>query len=414
MPPSQPIRIDPTTARRLAIARQGLAGPPGDTTAAILTLVRTLGCLQIDPISVVAPSHLLVLHSRLGPFAPALVENLRWRERRLFDYWAHEASIVPIEDYPIHSWWMRKRGTPTWPWRPAYQKWLDENRPLRRRILAALRRHGPLTASALAGDAPRKGRGTGWGSGHASQWMLFDLWHKGRVLVAGREGGTRTYDLAERILPDGTPREQLTQREVVRRCAERALRALGVARPEHIREHFTRRRYPGLETVLAGLEREGRIRRIEVREGERAWPGTWYVHGEDLALVERLAAGHWEPRTTLLSPFDNLICDRRRTSQLFGFDFAIEIYKPATKRRYGYYVMPILHGDRLIGRMDQAVDRRTGCLEVKSVHAENDAPTTRAAARAVAAAIRELAAFVGARDIAYRPAVPSGWRRWLR
>ncbi len=418
MPAEHPIRIDPTMARRLAIVRQGLAGPPRDPAAvdasAVLALARDLGCLQIDPISVVAPSHRLVLWSCLGRFDAALIEDLRWRERSLFDYWAHEASIVLVDDYPIHRWWMRRRGTPAWPWRPSYQQWLDANQPLRRRVLRELRRHGPLTARDLSAESPPQDRRSGWGSGHAAQWMLYDLWHKGLVLVAGRAGGGRTWDLAERVLPVWTPRERLSGREVARRSAERALRALGVARPEHVREHFTRRRHPELERTLADLCAEGRILPVEIREGQRAWPGSWCVHRDDLALLDRLAAGRWEPRTTLLSPFDNLVCDRKRGRQLFGFDFAVEIYKPAAQRRFGYYALPILHGDRLIGRADLAVDRGSGRLEVKAIQAECDAPGTRAAARAIAGAIRDLAAFAGARDVAYGPRMPAVWKAHLR
>src|SRR5207253_2015411 len=149
-----------------------------------------------------------------------------------------------------------------------------------------------------------------------------------------------------------------------------------------------RGRYPGLDGALAELEAEGRIVRVRIAGEGRAWPGVWYVHADDLPLLDRLAAGEWQPRTTLLSPLDNLICDRARTEALFDFAFRMEIYVPRDQRRYGYYVLPILHGDRLIGRIDPAMDRAHGRLTINAVHAEPDAPPD--AGPAVAGAIAEL------------------------
>ena len=143
-------------------------------------------------------------------------------------------------------------------------------------------------------------------------------------------------------------------------------------------------------------------------------PGDWYVHSLDLPLLDALQNGAWQPRTVLLSPFDNLICNRQRSRDLFDFDFTIEIYVPKHKRKYGYYVLPILHGDRLIGRIDPFMDRAAGRLKVNAVYAEPSAPATRVTAKAVAAAIQDLAAFLGATAIDYNPQrVPDAWRRDL-
>jgi uncharacterized protein YcaQ len=142
-------------------------------------------------------------------------------------------------------------------------------------------------------------------------------------------------------------------------------------------------------------------------------PGAWFVHAEDLPLLERIQAGEWEPRTTLLSPFDNLIYERDRTELLFGFRFRTEIYMPKAKRQYGYYLLPILHGDRLIGRVDAAMERAQARLVVKAIHAEPDAPITVVAARAVGRALRELGAFLGAERVDLSGPVPERWRRGL-
>ena len=187
-----------------------------------------------------------------------------------------------------------------------------------------------------------------------------------------------------------------------------------MARPAHIEKHFTRNRYPDLATVLDELEADGRICRLQIKDEEKIWPGKWYVHNDDLALLDRLESGAWEPRTTLLSPFDNLICDRDRTQELFDFHFRIEIYVPKAKRQYGYYVLPILHGDRLIGRIDPKMDRKKKRLDINAVYAEPDAPMTAGTGRAIAGVIEELASFAGAKEIAYVEPAPAGWRQALQ
>jgi hypothetical protein len=180
--------------------------------------------------------------------------------------------------------------------------------------------------------------------------------------------------------------------------------------------NFVRSRYKGLPSVLKELEAEGRIVRVEVK-GEEAegknWRGPWYIHADDLAQLESLRSSDWEGRTTLLSPFDNLICDRLRTELLFDFEFRVEIYVPKEKRQYGYYVLPILHGDRLIGRMDPTMDRKANRLNINAVYAEPGAPATHSTGRAVAAAVQELATFLGAKEIAYTDQVPDAWRKAL-
>jgi uncharacterized protein YcaQ len=430
--------ISPAQARRLAITRQFLAGPrPRADAEGILGLVRELGCLQLDPISAVARSHLLVLWSRLGRYDPSVLDTLLWQNRRLFEYWAHAASIVLTEDYPIHSLRMRAGPSAARSWERRVWDWVEANSALREQILSQLRQSGPLPARAFdssmvsvsyltfvegkgdaTGDRDSAATGEvrpgGWNWGRSVDRMLSFLWSRGEIMVTGRSGGQKLWDLSERCLPVWTPREPLTEPEAVRASAQRALRALGVATETEISWHFTRHRYPGLKAVLADLEAEGRIERLQVSEQGACWPGVRYIHTEDLPLLDRLASGEWEPRTTLLSPFDNLICDRGRTERLFNFDFRIEIYVPPAKRTYGYYVLPILHGDRLIGRIDPTMDRRQKRLTINAVHAEPDAPLTDAAARAVAGAVEALGAFLGAREIAYSERLPDAWGRVLR
>ncbi len=378
-----------------------------------MDIARDLRCLQLDPISAVARSHLLVLRSRLGVFDAAHLDALMWGERRLFEDWAHAASIVLTEDYPIFS-ALKRWSAPDSPVRRRFRVWLKKNAALRRHILVELRGRGPLLSRQIEDRAVTDWSSTGWNAGRNMHLMLAHLWHSGAIMVAGRRGGQKLWDLAERCLPAWTPREQLRERDVVRRAVQVSLRALGVARPQHMEQHYIRGSYPNLDGVLAGLEAEGRIAQVRIGDDGRQWPGPWYVHADDLPLLDRLAHGHWEPRTTLLSPFDNLLCDRARTQTLFGFTFTMEIYVPPAQRRYGYYVMPVLHGDHLIGRIDPRMDRARGRLIINAVHAEPDAPKTRKTGEAVVRAIEDLALFLGARDIAYGRRIPTGWKAAFR
>jgi uncharacterized protein YcaQ len=403
------------TARRLFITRQRLNDQQSAADAAgVLDLVRNLGCLQLDPISAVARSHQIVVWSRVGNYDLAVFDQLLWQDRSLFEYWAHMASIVLTEDYPIHQMFMRTyaREEATGKVSQRYQQWLTANQRLKRHILQELKRRGPLPARIFE-NKTEVGSGwysSGWTSGRDVSQMLDYLWTTGKIMVAGRSGIQKLWDLSERCLPEWTPREKLSEQEVVRRTVQKSLRALGVATPQHINQHYTRKRYPHLKETLRDLHAEGVIEKIRVADDK----AEWFIHAQDMPLLDQVENNEFAfERTTLLSPFDNLICDRARTEKLFDFDFRIEIYTPQHKRQYGYYVLPILRGDRLIGRVDPKMDRERGRLHIHAVHAEKDAPLNRATARSIRTAIEELATFLGATEIHYTHLVPSGWQREL-
>jgi uncharacterized protein len=410
--PGAPRPVDIAVARRMAVALQRLAGPrPAVAADGIMQVARAINCLQLDPISVVAHSHELVLWSRLGAYDRAALDRLLWSERRLFEYWAHGASIVLIEDYPIHRRlmrWYRTGGTVR---SRRVLEWVENNRALRRSILSRLRRDGPLPTRSLEDTSDVGWRSGGWTNERNVDQMLDALWTQGLVMIAARQGGRKLWDLAERCLPDSTPRDRLGDVQTTRRAAELSLRSLGVATTKNIRDNFTVGLYPGLERVLADLERRGSIIRISVIDAGVPLPGAWFVHGDDVELLDRIEAGEWEPRTTMLSPFDNLIRDRARMEALFGFDYRMEIYVPKPKRRWGYYVLPVLDGDRLIGRVDPQLDRAGGRLIVNAVHAEDDVPAR--SGRSVRECLEELAGFLGAAEIEFAGPVPSPWERSL-
>jgi uncharacterized protein len=373
------LRLSLGEARRLAVRSQHLAGaePPAGLDG-LRQVLRGLRVLQLDPVNVVARSHLLVLWSRLGAFDRTGLDALLWDERWLFEYWAHAASIVLTEDYPIHRVMMRQYGIAE---NSRMRGWLEANEAFRRYVLARLRDAGPLPGDAIEDRAAVSWTSTGWTNGRNVERMLDTLWKQGVVTVAGRDGLRRLWGLAE--FPAA---EDLPEPELVTRAAEHALRALGVARARDVERHFTIGRYPGLD-----LERAAWARPVLVEGGSE----QWWAHRDALGLLDE----DWRPRTTLLSPFDNLICDRDRTERLWGFTYRNEIYVPKHKRRYGSYVMPVLAGDRLVGRVSPRMDRRRGELVVEGVFAEESAGSLPDGS--VAAALGSLAAFAGGASVRY-------------
>lgn len=395
----------------MAVAAQRLSGTPRRSSpAAVLDVIRQIRCVQLDPISVVARSPLLVLRSRMPGFEPRHLDRLLWRDRSLFEYWAHAASIVLTEDYAIHHYRMRNYPSAVDSWGREFGVWVERNDALRRSMLRELRRNGPMRVRDFAADAvAERWVSTGWTGDRNVDQMLKYLWMRGIVMVASRRGLEKWWDLTERVLPAEARKERLRDLEVTRRAAVISLRALGVATPKHIEGHFTVRRYPELPRVLERLERAGEIERVDV-DGQ---PGLWFVHAEDLPALERLGRGSWRPRTTLLSPFDNLIHDRKRALSLFDLDYKMEIYVPQAKRRFGYYAMPVLHGDRFLARVDPALDRERGRLVVNAVHSEDGVRPAREDGPAVAGAVEDLARWAGASTIELAGSVPTVWRRAL-
>lgn len=318
-------RMDLVTARRLAIAKQRLAGPAlRSSPAKVLDVIRSIRCVQLDPISVVARSPLLVLRSRLDDFQPRHLDRLVYGDRSLFEYWAHAASIVLTEDYPIFRYRMRN-----WPgpgaWSDRVRDWMELNAKLRRSVLSELRRRGPLRLRDFPDHSVQSWKSSGWTRDRNVDQMVRFLWIQGKVMVADRNGLEKWWDLAERVLPESVRRERLTDAQVARRAIELSLRCLGVGTAAHVRGHFTHG-YPGLPAILEGFARRGLVERVEVVRDGTPRPGVWYVHRDDLPLLERIERGRWEPRTTMLSPFDNLLHDRKRLLDLFGLDYKMEIY----------------------------------------------------------------------------------------
>ncbi len=354
--------------------------------------------MQLDPISPVARSPLLVLHARLGPgFREEELSQATYDDRAAFDYWAHDASIVPVEDLLLHRWQQRRHLTEGRYANPARLAWMRTNRAFADGIVADLREHGPLRAQDLEDHSAEPWKWGYWTPEVSDRQtvarMLGLLWMTGRIGVSGRRGIERRWDVLERCLPDGALAAadarldlgELDEHEATRRAVRRALGMLGIAKATHLPKHFTRNRYPALRPVLEELVASGELVTTEV-EGTR---GTWYATSEALEGAAELEPGR---RTVALSPFDNVLCDRSRCAELFGFDHRLEIYTPPEKRRWGYYVLPILHGERFVARADLKLDKDAGVLRVLSLH---DEPGRRAEG-AIRTALERLAAWRGA------------------
>jgi hypothetical protein len=320
-------------ARRIAVRAQLLDG----SAASVLDTVRRLGFLQIDPISSVAPPQQLVLWSRLGQYDPAELDRLLWEERKLIEW---GAFIWPIELLPLIRARMRRRRN-KYEWERRGNEFLRQNARFRRYVLRELERRGPLLSRELEADRMVPGEPSDWWGSRKVTLMLELLHGRGIVAIVGRRGKQRVWDLAERWYPPETDRVPLAEAE--RELAERRFRALGV-------------RYEN---------------------------GEWRAHPD-------AADGEVPDRVTLLSPFDRLIHDRDRTEALFDFHYRLEMYVPKAKREYGYYVLPILVGDRLVGRVEPRFDRKTRTLDVLDAWGD----TSR-----LDEALESLGAFLGADTI---------------
>lgn len=411
------ITITAQDARRLAVARQHLAGrlPTTPTREQILSVVHDMIFVQWDPIEVVAPSHMLTIWNRVRNFRRSDLESLLWKEKGLFETWTNfAAGLVLTRDYPLfYSMMIRYPESIGKSWgsrKPRTRKFLADHKTLGRSILKQLKK-GPLQLTAFKEYAPTK-RVDGWTSGSEVSEMLFHLHMGGKIMVVGHEGNRNIWGLSEEFLPLWVKKTEIPEEEVERMAAERAIRALGTASPVEINYYFPRGRYQNLKGSLKRLQADSIIERVVIPEikgkDER------YVHEQDVKLLDSIHGDNWQPRVSLLPPFDNLICGRGRTNRIFGFDYNHEMFIPEAKRKYGYYVLPILWGDRLIGRIDPVMEKIKETLLIKSVHAEPGAPGDREAASSINNAIRRLAGFLGAKEVAYSSRVPSMWRSSLR
>ncbi|MBA2529931.1 MAG: winged helix-turn-helix domain-containing protein [Euzebyales bacterium] len=327
----------------------------------LVEVVEQLTLLQVDPTAAVAPNTDLVAWSRLGStYRPEHLQRALEEDRTLYE---HNAMVRPMSDLQLH-----RADMAAWPSSEAPREWLRVNDRFRRDVLDLLAVSGPLLSRDIPDTCVEPWQSTGWTNNRNVTQMLEFLMMRGEIAIAGRRGRQRLWDLAERVYPadvSAVPLEEARRLRGVRR-----LRSLGIARDKAIA-------VPG-EPYGVGQAGEPAI--ID------GVPGTWRVDPE--ALGQPFAG-----RTSLLSPFDRLVHDRVRTQELFDFEYVLEMYKPQTKRRWGYFALPVLHEERLVGKLDAKADRKGGTFQVHAIH--EDVPFDRATASAVHGEVEELAAWLG-------------------
>jgi uncharacterized protein len=358
-------------ARRIALRAQGLLGADG-RRGGPAAMLRRLGAVQLDTISVLARSHELVAYARLGAVPRERIERAYWNGGA-FEYWSHAACVLPVEEWPMFAFrrrYLRARGRR---WHKVSQEACDE-------VLAALRANGPMTVSDLGG-ARRSTEWWDWSDVKVAVERLLDI---GEVVCTMRRGWKRVYDLPERALPADVLADEPDDEACMRRLVGQAGRALGVAMIGDLAEYH-RLRQDQVRSVIEDTE----LVEVDVEGWSRAW-----AHPEALEALP-MRGRH---RTTLLSPFDSLVWDRARTLRLFDFHHRLEAYVPAPKRVHGYFAMPLLAGGRLRGRVDPGRDGTT--LVAKRVSCEPDAVD------AMAGALREAAEWVGCHAVAVQAVDP--------
>jgi uncharacterized protein len=351
-------RLTRTQARRIAVRAQLLDAPrPNDLVA----VVHRLTLLQIDPTAAIAPSADLVAWSRLGSaYQPAHLKQALEQDRTLFE---HNALVRPMSDLGLCL-----AGAADWPRYESVRVWLRENDRFRRDVLDLLGRAGPMTSRDIPDTAVVPWESTGWTNNRNVTQMLEFLMMRCEVAIAGRIGRERLWDLPERVYPADVVVPSVEETERIRN--ERRLASLGIARQKM--------RAMPIEAIHVGETGEPAL--VEGVKGE--WRVDPTLLGDD-----------FEGRTALLSPFDRLVYDRDRALELFDFEYTLEMYKPAAKRRWGYFALPVLHHDRLVGKVDAAADRKASVLRVNAIH--EDVKFTRAIGKAVQAELDDLASWLG-------------------
>lgn len=385
--------LSATQARRIALAAQGFtrARPSAVSSRHLHRTMERLGVLQIDSVNVFARSHYLPLFSRLGAYEPALLDRtFLSRTTHYVEYLAHEATFIPVDDWALWRFRMddfRRRWA-------AEDSWLNSNARTVQWVQDELRDRGPLRPADLRADAPRE-RGTWWDWDEV-KLALEHLWRTGDVAVSGRRGFERTYALAAQVIPAPVLAQEIPREDAIRELMRRAARSSGVATQADLADYYRIRDRAAVGGAIADLVDTGDLEPVRVRGWDRAGRPLPAWRHRDAVLPRRIDAA------AILTPFDPVVWFRERALRAFQLDYRIEIYVPAAKRRYGYYSLPVLVGDRIVARVDLKADRAASTLQVQSAWWEPQARDEDAAA--IAAELRLAAAWQGLEHVSI-----SGW-----
>lgn len=389
--------VPAATARRLLLGAQGLLDDPRGkaTPDRLYDLVERMGFVQVDSINIVERAHHLTLAARVQGYRPKLLERLLERDRRLFEHWTHDASAIPSVWYPFwkprferyrkrvleHPWWLERVG-------PDPQRVFDH-------VLDRVVREGPLMAKDFEDERPAGTDKTWWGW-KPQKAALEYLWRTGELAVARRQSFHKVYDLAARVYPEGHAAPAPSPEEHLDWACRSALERLGTATSGEIAGFW---HAVSIEEAKAWGERvaaAGQIAEVQVEAADGSRPRSAWAEPDWEARAAALPPA--PPRIRLLAPFDPILRDRKRTQRLFDFDYRFEAFVPGPQRKHGYYVMPILEGERLVGRLDPKLHRDRGVLEVRALWWEPGVKETKGRRAALEAALDRLARFAGAEE----------------
>ncbi len=381
---------------------------PAPIQGTIIDLVKELGYVQIDTLHVVNRAHYLTLWARIGSYDINELNQLIYtpEQRMLYEGWGHAASIIPLEHYRYHRWRTDRRVS----FNPSFQEWLNKkgNRELVAQTLERIRSEGGLRV----GDFEYRGSQSGqWYDWKPSKTALEVLFAYGDLMVADRVNFQRVYDVRERVLPEWVDISPVDSDAARRYCLEKAAMALGVFLPRHLTQYAYMRATPA-RSIVKALDEEGVLVEIQGQSTNGVIP--WMVHRDNLPLLERAADGGLKAnRITFLSPFDSLFWAADRDRMLWGFEQVLESYKPAAERVYGYFSLPILYKDRLVGRFDPKLDRSSATLKLNSLYLEPGIEPDAELLVGIAAAMRDFLAWHGAEEIKIEKSDPASFGKRL-
>ncbi|MDP6452487.1 MAG: crosslink repair DNA glycosylase YcaQ family protein [SAR202 cluster bacterium] len=402
--------------RALALHAQGLSDPPSaeNNSDRILETIQQIGCVQIDTLQMVRRSHYLVLWSRLGSYDTSQLDLLLSGDsdavngRQLFEYWLHAACLIPLTDYRYSLPDMRQRRVSPDRWRRGwYEK--SENRELVDQVLSHIRENGPARSADFDRGGPKRGA---WWDWKPAKRALEHLYNQGDLMVSDRHNFQRIYDMKERVLPGWVDQEEPSSAEATRHILEISLRSLGVCELGQVCD-YTHTKRTVARPILSKLVSDGTFVRVQAELSDSD-TREMVVHRDNMNTLIRAADGDLTPNhTTFLSPFDNLFWAEGRDEQFWGFKQVLEAYKPAKIRQWGYFCLPILHNDRLVGRFDPKLDRKTGTLILRKLYIESDDIPLETLAQATAGAMRDFMSFHQATDLVVEHSEPAKFRRML-
>ncbi len=399
-----PARLGNRAARRLFLDRHALLAPPSGPAkgADLLALIERLGFVQLDSINTVARAHDVILYSRRPGYRSADLKHLYEQERALFEHWTHDAAVIPMAFYP--HWHLRfQRDADRL--RSRWRNWRRDGFEDRfRSVLDHIRDHGPVSSSDVGKDE-KKGSG-GWWDWHPSKTALEYLWRSGALTVVGREGFQKRYDLTERVIedhlhPGASPCDELATLDWL---CNAAIDRLGFATSGEIAAFWDTATAAEARDWAAAQVKSGALEEIGI---EQADGGLRRVLARPGTAEQAADLGPAPGRMRVLSPFDPALRDRKRAERLFGFHYRIEVFTPAPKRKYGYYVFPLLEGERLVGRIDMKAERSADRLNVTAVWPERDVSWSRLRIRRLEAELDRVARFAGVKEVDFA----DGWLR---